>query len=87
MDIFALQCSGLSRCAIARRLGIHRDTVAKRLTGGKTPGLRNKEAENPIHTLCCGIIDDRLQENNYRATWAFTMIEQSGSHVRPLFVG
>ncbi len=48
MDIVALHRQGLSERAIARKLGIHRNTVKKYIRSGQTPKYKKKKRRDSI---------------------------------------
>ncbi len=78
MDIFTLRRQGHSIRAIARRLGLHRDTVRKYLEQGELPrytkGKRRASMLDPYKQ----VIQDLLAEDAYQATWLFERIRQFG---------
>ena len=78
MDIVGLHRQGLSERAIARKLGIHRNTVKKYIQKGQKPqyhkGKRQDSILNPYHQ----VISDFLDEDDYRATWIYERIRQLG---------
>lgn len=79
MDIFSLARQGHSQRAIARRLGIHRETVRSYLASEDLPGSNNKRQQrtsilDPYHQ----VIQDFLDEDNYKATWIFDKLKNLG---------
>jgi transposase len=78
MDILALRRDGLSYRAIAARLGIHRNTVAKHLENGKPAEYRKQKRKESILAPYCQLIRDWLEEDDYRATWIFNKLKQLG---------
>ena len=78
MDIVTLHRQGLSARAIAKKLGIHRNTVKKYIQARQPPNHkitpRRKSLLAPYHQ----IIADFLDEDNYRATWIFGRLKQLG---------
>ena len=48
MDIFALHRQGISQRGIARRLGLHRNTVKKYIQAGKLPEYRSAKRRRSI---------------------------------------
>ncbi len=78
MDIVALHRQGLSERAIARKLGVHRNTVKKYTQPGQTPKYRKTRRRESILVPYHRVIDDFLQEDDYRATWIYNRIKQLG---------
>lgn len=78
MNIFALDRQGHSQRAIAKTLGIHRETVKKHLADGTIPGARKTHqrgsALDPYHQ----VIQDLLDEDAYKATWIFQKLQNLG---------
>lgn len=78
MDIIALSRQGCSLREISRKLGIHRTTVKKYLTEGQPPqyrkSTRNQSILDPYHQM----IDDWLEQDNYRASWIYRKIKDMG---------
>jgi len=69
MDIIALHRQGLSMRAIARKLGMHRNTVKKYIEGGTMPGYGQSSSRPSIIDPYRQLIDDYLAEDDYQATW------------------
>lgn len=69
MDIIALHRQGLSMRAIARKLGMHRNTVKKYIEGGTMPGYGQSSSRPSILDPYRQLIDDYLAEDDYQATW------------------
>jgi transposase len=78
MDIVALHRQGLSQREITKRTGIHRSTVNKYIKEGRTPKYRKKKRRNSILAPYYQVIDDFLDEDNYRGTWIYNRIKQLG---------
>jgi transposase len=78
MDIVALHRQGYSERAIARKLGIHRTTVKKYILEGQRPEYRKSRLQESILAPYYQVIDDFLEEDDYRATWIFERIRQLG---------
>lgn len=78
MDIFSLHRQGYSMRAIARKLGIHRNTVRKYLRTGSFPRYRKSKRRGSILDPYRQIIRDYLEEDNYQATWIFDRIRKMG---------
>jgi len=78
MDILALHRQGRSMRQIAKKLGIHRNTVKKYITQKKQPQYnkqkRRKSILSPYHQL----IRDWLDKDDYRATWIFDKLKTLG---------
>jgi len=77
MDILALHRQGYSYRAIARKLSIHRNTVKKYVEGKQNPTYSKKQRAG-ILTPFKQIIQDWLEEDDYKATWIFDKIKQLG---------
>jgi transposase len=78
MDVFALSRQGLTVRAIARKLGIHRNTVKKYLQSGSVPSYRKSRRRASILAPYYQSIEDFLQEDSYQATWIFDRLRQLG---------
>ena len=78
MDIIGLHRQGLSERAIARKLGIHRNTVKKYIQPEQTPQYIKNKRRKSILTPYYQVIDDFLEEDDYRATWIYERIRQLG---------
>lgn len=78
MDIHSYRRQGFSLRYISRKLGIHRNTVTKYLTEPAMPQYRkSKRAESilaPYHQM----IDDWLQQDDYRGSWIYQKIKGLG---------
>jgi transposase len=78
MDVFALSRQGLTVRAIARKLGMHRNTVKKYLQSGSVPSYRKSKRRDSILAPYYQSIDDFLEEDSYQATWIFDRLRQLG---------
>lgn len=67
MDVFPLSRQGLSIRAVARKLGIHRNTVRKYLQSGSVPSYRKSTWRNSILPPYYQTINDFLEEDAYHA--------------------
>lgn len=78
MDIVSLHRQGHTMRAIARKLGIHRNTVKKYLLNPQAPQYRKSKRKESILTPYHQMIDDWLQQDDYRATWIYHQIKNLG---------
>ena len=78
MDIGALHRQGLSERAIARKLGVHRNTVKKYIQERHPPGHQQTQRRESILAPYHQVIADFLEEDDYRATWIFERLRQLG---------
>ena len=78
MDIFALRRQGFSVRYIAKKLGIHRNTVKKDLESGSPPQYRKKKRAVSILDPFKQDIDAFLEHDSYQATWIFDRIRNMG---------
>jgi transposase len=78
MDIFALHRQGQSIRSIARKLGLHRNTVKKYLEREELPEYPKRKQRGSILLPYEQIIQDLLAEDAYQATWIFERIKQLG---------
>ena len=78
MDILALRRQGLSMRYIARKLGIHRNTVKRYLESKVPPKYCKRKRKGSILDPYKQIIDDYLQQDDYRATWLLDRISKMG---------
>jgi transposase len=76
MDIFGLKRQGLGLRAIARKLGIHRNTVRKYLEGRCMPSYRRTKRKDSILAPYQQVINDWLEEDSYQATWIIDRLRQ-----------
>jgi len=78
MDIIALKRQGHSIRWIAKKLGIHRNTVKKHLERKSFPAYTRKKAKPSILEPFYPVIRDFLNEDDYRATWIFDRVKRMG---------
>jgi len=78
MDIIALHRQGLSQRKIAKKLGIHRDTVKKYIESNSMPVYTKSSRKESILEPYCQLIDDYLAEDAYQATWIFDRLQKQG---------
>ncbi len=78
MDIFALRRQGFSIRYIAKKLGIHRNTVKRYLENGSLPRYRKKKRAVSILDPFKQDIDAFLEHYSYQATWIFDRIRNMG---------
>ena len=78
MDIFVLRRQGLSFRSIAKKLGIHRNTVKKYLESGMPPQYQRQKRAASILDPFKQVIDDFLEQDSYQATWIFDRISKMG---------
>ena len=78
MDIQALYRNGMTVRAIARKLGLHRNTVKKHLMSTDFPQYRKTRRRESILEPYTPMIRDWLQEDDYRATWILERIRRAG---------
>ena len=78
MDIFSLRNQGLSIRAIAKKLGIHRETVTKHLESGAFPGNRTTYQRVSLLDPYRQVIHDFLDEDDYKASWIFQRLQNNG---------
>ena len=78
MDILSLHRQGITMRAIARKLGIHRNTVKKYLQNPQAPRYHKSKRKESILTPYHKMIDDWLEQDDYRATWIYNQIQNLG---------
>ena len=78
MDIIALHRQGMSMRAIARKLGVHRDTVKKHIESGVMPRYAKSARRHSILDPYRQLIDDYLAEDDYQATWLHDRLQRLG---------
>lgn len=78
MDILSYHRQGYTMRAIARKLGIHRNTVKKYITQTQMPQYRQVKRKESILSPFHQMIDDWLEQDDYRATWIFERIKDFG---------
>lgn len=76
MDIHSLRREGYSFRAIAKKLGIHRDTVKRHLEAKTLPQYHTEKNRTSILDPFRQLIEDYLREDNYQATWIFDRLKQ-----------
>ncbi|WP_073379637.1 IS21 family transposase [Desulfofustis glycolicus] len=78
MDIISLQRQGFSQRDIAKKLGIHRNTVKKYLENPAVPAYHKSIKRASILDPYRQLIDDYLAEDDYKATWIHERLQQRG---------
>ena len=78
MDIISLHRQGFSMRAIAKKLGIHRNTVKRHIEGNTFPQYRKNKRQDSILDPYRQIIDDYLAADEYQATWVFDRVKKMG---------
>lgn len=78
MDILAFKRQGHSIRWIARKLGIHRNTVKKHLESNAFPAYTRKTVKPSILDAYHQVIRDFLDEDDYQATWIFARLKRMG---------
>lgn len=78
MDILAFKRQGHSIRWIARKLGIHRNTVKKHLESNSFPAYTRKTVKPSILDAYHQVIRDFLDEDDYQATWIFARLKRMG---------
>ena len=78
MDIISLHRQGFTLRAIARKLGIHRNTVKKYVTDPQTPNYRQSKQKESILSPYSQMIDDWLHQDDYRASWIYQQVKNLG---------
>ena len=78
MDIMALHRQGHSMRFIARKLGLHRNTVKKFILGKRFPEYQRSERRVSVLAPFVRIIQDWLEQDNYRASWVFERLKPIG---------
>jgi transposase len=78
MDIFALKRQGHSIRSIAKKLGIHRNTVKKYLARGELPKYTKEKRKGSLLDPYKQVIEDLLAEDAYQATWLCERVRQLG---------
>lgn len=78
MDILSLHRQGLSMRTIAKKLGIHRNTVKNHIESGSFPQYRKNKRQESILDPYRQVIDDLLAEDSYQATWILDRIQKMG---------
>lgn len=78
MDILAFHRQGHSMRWIAKKLGIHRNTVKKYITQKKQPQYNKQKRRESILAPYHQMIRDWLEQDDYRATWIFDKLKDLG---------
>lgn len=78
MDIVALHRQGHSMRFIAKRLGLHRNTVKRYILGNRFPEYRRTGRRVSMLAPFVRIIQDWVSQDNYRASWIFERLKQIG---------
>jgi len=78
MDIVALHRQGHSIRFIAKKLGMHRNTVKKFIEGRRFPAYDRSKRGISILAPFVRIILDWLSQDNYRASWVFERLKPIG---------
>jgi len=78
MDIRSLKREGYTIRAIARKLGIHRNTVKKYLQSPEAPQYRKRSNKPSLLDPYKQIIQDYLQQEPYSAMWLLERIRHQG---------
>ena len=78
MDIISMQHSGLSVRQIARKLGLHRNTVKKHIENKEFPHYHKHKRGVSILEPYKQIINDYLDQDDYQATWVCDRIKRIG---------
>lgn len=78
MDILAFHRQGHSMRWIAKKLGIHRNTVKKYIIQKKQPQYRKQKRRESILSPYHQIIRDWLGQDDFRATWIFDKLKDLG---------
>jgi transposase len=78
MDIISLHRQGLSMRAIAKKLGVHRNTVKNHIEGNMFPQYHKAKRQESILDPFSQAIDDFLAEDDYQATWILDRIKKMG---------
>jgi transposase len=78
MDIVALHRQGHSIRFIAKKLGMHRNTVKKFIEGRRFPSYDRSKRCVSVMAPFVRLILDWLSQDNYRASWVFERLKQIG---------
>ena len=78
MDIIALRRQGYSMRAIAKKLGIHRNTVKRHLESNSFPTYRKEKRVESILDPYRQTIKDYLEQDNYQGTWIYDRLKHMG---------
>ena len=78
MDIVALHRQGHSIRFIAKKLGMHRNTVKKFIEGRRFPAYDRNKRSIFILAPFVRLVLDWLSQDDYRASWVFERLKQIG---------
>lgn len=78
MDILAFHRQGHSMRWIAKKFGIHRNTVKKYIIEKKQPQYRKQKQRESILSSYHQMIRDWLDRDDFRATWIFDKLKALG---------
>lgn len=78
MDIIGMHRQGLSMRSIAKKLGIHRNTVKKHIQANSFPRYKKVKRQESILDPYRQSIKDYLDEDNYQATWILEKLKHMG---------
>lgn len=78
MDILALRRQGFSLREISAKLGRHRNTVTKYITNQGPPTYKKVNRKESILAPYVQLIDQWLEQDNYRGTWIYNQIKNLG---------
>jgi transposase len=78
MEIVALHRQGHTMRFIARKLGVHRNTVKRYILGKRLAEYRRSERRASVLAPFAQMIRDWLDQDNYRASWIFARLKQIG---------
>lgn len=78
MDILSYHRQGFSMRWIAKKLGVHRNTVKRYITEKAPPSYRKKKRRESILAPYHQIIRDWLAEDDFKATWIFDKLKGLG---------
>ncbi|MGV1098567.1 IS21 family transposase [Thiovibrio sp. JS02] len=78
MDIHSLRRDGLSIRAIAKKLGIHRQTVKNHIAATTLPQYHTKKRRPSVLDPFRQIIKDYVEQDDYQATWIFDRLRKMG---------
>lgn len=78
MDIHSLRKDGWSMRAIAKKLGIHRNTVKRHLESDILPRYRKRKRKPSLLDPFEQIIKDYLEQDDYQVTWILDRLRNMG---------
>jgi transposase len=76
MDTVALHRQGHSMRFIAKKLGLHRNTVKKFILGKRLPKHRRRQRRASVMAPFVRIIQNWLDQDSYRASWILRRLIQ-----------